>query len=149
MSREWVMLFYNIEQLWILPGLWHWQLFNLLPLSFITFTYLSVLFGCSYLYLFIYLFGCTGSQLGHAGSFTATRWLGSCRARAYSLCNSWDLSSSTRDWTYVPCIGRWILSHWTTREIPVSFLVGGLSFLVGIPLMHSPWLGLKDLRGRA
>ena len=25
-------------------------------------------------------------------------------------------SSQTRDWTHVPCIGRWILNHWTTRE---------------------------------
>ena len=30
---------------------------------------------------------------------------------------SW--SFPTRDWACVPCIGRWILSHWTTREIPV------------------------------
>ena len=27
-----------------------------------------------------------------------------------------DLSSATRDQTRVPCIGRQILSHWTTRE---------------------------------
>jgi len=26
-------------------------------------------------------------------------------------------SSQTRDGTYVPCIGRWILNHWTTREV--------------------------------
>ena len=24
-------------------------------------------------------------------------------------------SSQTRNWTHVPCIGRWILNHWTTR----------------------------------
>ena len=30
----------------------------------------------------------------------------------------WDLSSRTRDWTCVLCIGRWILNHWTTREVP-------------------------------
>ena len=29
-------------------------------------------------------------------------------------------SSWTRDRTLVPCIGRWILNHWTTREVPVS-----------------------------
>jgi len=34
----------------------------------------------------------------------------------------WDLSSQTRDWTHVPCIGRWILNHWTTREILPLFL---------------------------
>ena len=28
-------------------------------------------------------------------------------------------SSRTRDWTCVPCIGRWILNHCTTREVPI------------------------------
>ena len=27
-------------------------------------------------------------------------------------------SFQTRDSTYVPCTGRWILSHWTTGEVP-------------------------------
>ena len=27
-------------------------------------------------------------------------------------------SSQTRDGTCIPCIGRWILNHWTTREVP-------------------------------
>ena len=33
---------------------------------------------------------------------------------------TWDLSSPTRDraWTWAPCIGRWSLNHWTTREVP-------------------------------
>ena len=26
-------------------------------------------------------------------------------------------SSQTRDLTHAPCIGRWILNHWTTREV--------------------------------
>ena len=31
----------------------------------------------------------------------------------------WPMESSqTSDRTYVPCIGRWILSHWTTRDVP-------------------------------
>ena len=30
----------------------------------------------------------------------------------------WDLSSPTRNWTCIPFIGRWSLSHWTTREVP-------------------------------
>ena len=30
----------------------------------------------------------------------------------------WDLSSPTGDPTGVPCIGRWILNHWTAREVP-------------------------------
>ena len=37
----------------------------------------------------------------------------------------WDLSSPTRDRTHVPCIGRRILYHWTTREVPYAhFLIG-------------------------
>ena len=36
----------------------------------------------------------------------------------------WDLSSPTKDQTCVPCIGRRILSHWTTREVlHVSFWI--------------------------
>ena len=38
-------------------------------------------------------------------------------ARA-SLRGMWDFSSLTRDLTRVPCTGRQILNHWTTREIP-------------------------------
>ena len=34
----------------------------------------------------------------------------------------WDLSSLTRDWTRDLCIGRWILNHWTTREVQIYFL---------------------------
>ena len=35
----------------------------------------------------------------------------------------WNLSSLTRDQTQDPCIGRWILNHWTTREIPIAYFV--------------------------
>ena len=30
----------------------------------------------------------------------------------------WGLSSLTRDRTCVPCTGKWILNHWTTRQVP-------------------------------
>ena len=33
----------------------------------------------------------------------------------------WDLSSLTRDRTYVPCVVRQILYHWTTRKVPGFF----------------------------
>ena len=26
----------------------------------------------------------------------------------------------TRDWTHIPCTGRWILNHWITREVPLD-----------------------------
>ena len=29
----------------------------------------------------------------------------------------WDLGFWMRDWTWVSCIGRQILNHWTTREV--------------------------------
>ena len=37
----------------------------------------------------------------------------SCFARSM-----WDLSSQSRDQTHVPCTGRRILNHWTTKEVP-------------------------------
>ena len=77
-------------------------------------------------YLFIYLSGCVGSQLRHAGSllryaafFIVVRGLlSSCGTRAQLPHSMWNLSSPTRDQTRVPCIVRWILNHWTTREVP-------------------------------
>ena len=47
--------------------------------------------------------------------------LSSCGTRVKLLC-SLERSSKTRDWTRVPCIGRRILNHWTTREVPRSVL---------------------------
>ena len=39
----------------------------------------------------------------------------------------WDLNSLTRDRTHVPCIGKWLLNYWITRELPTSsFLVSFL-----------------------
>ena len=53
---------------------------------------------------------CGTQALKLAGSVVAA-----CKLRCFSV---WGLSSSTRDWTYVPCIARWILNHWTTKEGP-------------------------------
>ena len=35
----------------------------------------------------------------------------------------WDLSSPIGDQTGVPCIGRQILSHWASREVPGSTIL--------------------------
>ena len=35
-----------------------------------------------------------------------------------SLSHVWLFVTPTRDQTHVPCIARWILNHWTTREAP-------------------------------
>ena len=33
----------------------------------------------------------------------------------------WDLSFQARDQTCIPCVGKWILNHWTTRKVPVFY----------------------------
>ena len=35
----------------------------------------------------------------------------------------WDLSSPTRDQTYIPCIGRQSHNQWTVREVPKLFKI--------------------------
>ena len=57
-------------------------------------------------------------SLRHTGSLVEARELNSCGERVSLPRGMWDLSSLTRDRTHVPCIGRQILYHWTTREVP-------------------------------
>ena len=47
----------------------------------------------------------------------------------------WDLSSWTRDWTFIPCIVRQILNHWTTREVPLHVSFTSLK-LLSLPPSH-------------
>ena len=95
------------------------------------------IFSNSFLFtLSLFFFGCirsqvwhTGSSLWHMGSFVAVHGLvlvvacGLQSAWAQMPCSMWDLSSLTRDQTCVLCIGRWILNHWTTREVPLFTLL--------------------------
>jgi hypothetical protein len=70
----------------------------------------SVLFAC------LFIFGCTGASLlvsTSGGLLVASLHVG---------------SSQSRYWTHVPCIGRWILNHWSTREYLLFLL-----FLIPIP----------------
>ena len=56
---------------------------------------------------------CTGSGVVSAGS----RCSGSVVVAQGLRCSSaWGKSFQSRDRTCVPCIFRWILNHWTTRE---------------------------------
>ena len=52
-----------------------------------------------------------------------------------------QLTSSTRDLTWTPCIGSWSLNHWTTRGAPpFDFL-----YLSGLDMgTKSTWLYLKN-----
>ena len=61
-------------------------------------------------------FSCCGAQA-----------LGTCAQHQWhtGLVAPWHVGSSfsqNRDQARVPCIGRWILNHWTTSEVPNSFL---------------------------
>ena len=49
-----------------------------------------------------------------------------------------DLNSPTRDQTHIPCIGRRILYHWTTREVLPPYVLN-LIFQVTLPLLAILW----------
>ena len=96
---------------------------------------LSLIVSLSFIYFWLpwllvaacrLLSGC-GAQASPCGGFSR------CGARApgtwaqqlrhTGLMLPWHVESSwTRDRTSVPCIGRQILNHWTTREVPLWFL---------------------------
>ena len=46
------------------------------------------------------------------------------------LHSMWNLSSPARDQTRIPCIGRCILNHWTSREFPaLALFLSTMAFL--------------------
>ena len=62
------------------------------------------------------------------GLFVAVRrLLSSCSMRALLPRSMWDPSYPIRDRTHVPCIGRQILNHWATGEVPRKGFKLGLS----------------------
>ena len=70
--------------------------------------------------------GCT--CFNDCGTWAPQLQLPGSRARAQQLWHT-DLvgpwlvgSSQIRGWTHVPCIGRWILYHWATREAPENLI---------------------------
>ena len=76
-------------------------------------------FGFFNIYLFIWLHRVLVAACGifrcRAGSLVVARALERTGLVARGV---WDLSSPTRDQTRVPCSGRPILNHWTSREVP-------------------------------
>ena len=63
-------------------------------------------------------------------------------AWAHLLHSTCDLSSLTWDWTWVPCVGRQILNHWATREVPglcLLYLSFILIILRGLPSTCHVW----------
>ena len=63
-------------------------------------------------------FSCGAQALENAESVIGVHWplVAACRLRCPGACGI--LVPWTRDQTQVPCTGRQILSHWTTREVP-------------------------------
>ena len=102
--------------------------------------------------LFFFLLAALGLRCGawasHCGGFSCCRvqapgtWASVVAARGLSSCGSRGLecrlsscgtraqrhvgSPQTRDRTCVPCIGRWILHHCATREVPITELLTSL-----------------------
>ena len=62
--------------------------------------------------------GCGARALEHAASVAAAHRFSSCDLPAQLPRGMWDLHSLIRDQTHISCIGRRILNHWTTREVP-------------------------------
>ena len=73
-------------------------------------------------------------------SLDEARGLSSCGTRAELPCSMWDVSSPTRDWTRVLCIGRRFLYHWTTREVPAIFFLNKL-----LDDCIFPWKTMKNV----
>ena len=81
-----------------------------------------------------WFFSCCGPQaLGLVDFSICISWAIEHRLRS---CGAWGLvdpqhvgSSQTRDWTYVSCIGRWILYHRATRGAPVTIFKGHTPFM--------------------
>ena len=82
--------------------------------------------GFAYFKIFMYYLCISDrirSQLWHVGSFTAVCGLLSSNGTQIWLPRSTrHLSSPTRDQTHVPCTGKRILNHWTTRVVPLGFI---------------------------
>ena len=76
--------------------------------------------------MYLFIFGCTGSYLWHAGFFIVVCWFQSVRAQL--TLSMWGLSFLTRDQAFVTCMERWILNKWTIREVPKTILEDLLIF---------------------
>ena len=71
------------------------------------------------LYLAVSGLSCSTQDV-HCGIQTLSLWhTGSVAPQHVGSYSLWDLSSSTGDWTCIPCIARRMLNHWTSREVPL------------------------------
>ena len=52
-------------------------------------------------------------------------WVFAALLQTWLPLSMWDLTYPTRERTYIPCMGRQILTHWTTRDVCLSFFLKG------------------------
>ena len=50
----------------------------------------------------------------------------------------WDLSSSTRNQTHAPWIGKWSLNQWIIREVPAAAAAAAAKWLQSCPTLCDP-----------
>ena len=107
-----------------------------------------LIFSLSFIHLLIFIWLCqvlvaawgifccvvwTSYQLCHVGS----------KVVAHRPCSMWNLSSPTRDGSCVFCIGKCILNHWTTREVPLVW-TSVVNFLFISQEYMPPMNGLRE-----
>ena len=54
-------------------------------------------------------------------------------------------SSQIRDQTQVPYVGRWILNHWTTREVPRMGVLKDQTFKKYVAAIAAVWTSGVEL----
>ena len=69
--------------------------------------------------------------------------LSSCGAWAQLLRGMWDLPGPRLARTSAPCIGRWILNHCATREVPSQVLLSSMSL---ITTLHGKLRTIRKVR---
>ena len=68
------------------------------------------------------LAACGSAWASHAVASVADLSLNTCGAQAWLPCVMWDLPRLGIEPVSIQYIGRCILNHWTTREVPEVFL---------------------------
>ena len=94
-------------------------------------------------HLLILVFGWARSQL-HMWDLALRLW-----AQWLKGIGTWDLSSVTRNRTWVPALTGALFNHWTTREVPARWILKSQKILAGEEAALVPAVGtclLFDLR---
>ena len=109
---------------------WEWP-----HLQFFFFSLSIYYFGLHWVFISVWAFSsCDDQGLLYCGALVSHYCSFSLQSihstvSTFSSCSVWVHplwhvgSSQTRDWSHIPCIGRQILNHWTTREIPPSIIL--------------------------